>query len=103
MRTSDVHKHALCSARMDAFNGLLRDALVVCALLSLPVLAVATLVGTVVAVVQAATQVQEQTLTMLPKLIAVGVVIAVFGTVALRLCQTLFYAGIDAIPHLVGS
>ena len=51
---------------MDGFDGLLRDALLVTALLTLPVLLVATVVGAAVAIVQAATQVQEQTLTMLP-------------------------------------
>ncbi len=58
---------------MAAFDGLLRETLLVAAMLCLPVLCVATLVGTAVAVFQAATQVQEQTLSLLPKLIAVGV------------------------------
>jgi hypothetical protein len=45
------------------FETLLRDALLVTALLTLPILAVATLVGALIAIVQAATQIQEQTLT----------------------------------------
>ena len=46
---------------MDAFSGLLRDASIVTAILALPVLVLAALVGTAIAIVQAATQVQEQT------------------------------------------
>ena len=86
---------------MTAFDALLREAFVVCAVLALPVLAVATVVGTAVAIVQAATQVQEQTLSLLPKLVAVGVCIALFGPAGLRLCAALFASALDAIPALV--
>ena len=53
-------------------------------MLALPVLVVATAVGASVAIVQAATQVQEQTLTLLPKALAVGVMVALFGRRHLR-------------------
>jgi flagellar biosynthetic protein FliQ len=84
-----------------ALASILREALVVTALVSLPVLAVATVVGTAVAVVQAATQVQEQTLTLLPKLLAVGATLALFGAFALGLCATLFEHAIAALPQIV--
>ena len=51
---------------MSAFDALLRETMVLAAVLCVPVLAIAALTGTSVAVVQAATQVQEQTLTLLP-------------------------------------
>lgn len=88
---------------MVAFDGLLREALIVAAMLCLPVLCVATLVGTLVAVFQAATQVQEQTLSLLPKLIAVGVTVAAFGGFAMHLCGALFTDVLAQIPALVGS
>jgi len=88
---------------MTAFDGLLREALLVAAILCLPVLCIATLVGTVVAVLQAATQVQEQTLSLLPKLIAVGVAVALFGAVGMRLCAGLFHDVLAQIPALVQS
>lgn len=88
---------------MAAFDGLLREALLVAAMLCLPVLCVATLVGTVVAVFQAATQVQEQTLSLLPKLIAVGITVAVFGGFAMHLCATLFGDVLAQVPALVSS
>jgi flagellar biosynthetic protein FliQ len=87
---------------MDAFDGLLRDALVTTAAIALPMLAVAAAVGTAIAVVQAATQVQEQTLTLLPKAIAVGAMVALFGAFAMRLLAALFARAIAAIPSLTG-
>ena len=86
---------------MDAFAGLLHDALIVTAVLALPVLALATLVGGAVAVLQAATQVQEQTLSLLPKVIAVGAMVAFGGAFGMQLCAALFAQALAAIPALV--
>ncbi len=88
---------------MDPFDGLLREALVLCASLALPILAAATLVGVIVAIAQAATQVQEQTLTLLPKIITVGVLIAIFGRLAMDLLGRLFMHAIEHVPALVRS
>ena len=86
---------------MHGFDDLLRDALVLTALLTLPVLLTATAVGAAVAVVQAATQVQEQTLTLLPKLLTVGALIVLFGRFGLGLCAQLLYEVVARIPQLV--
>ncbi|HTD38424.1 MAG TPA: flagellar biosynthetic protein FliQ [Candidatus Limnocylindrales bacterium] len=86
---------------MEAFDGLLRDALIVTALLTLPVLLAATAVGACVAILQAATQVQEQTLTMLPKIVAVGAMIVLFGRFGMELCARLFGEVVARIPQLV--
>ena len=88
---------------MEAFEGLLRDALVTTATIALPLLGVAALVGTAIAVVQAATQVQEQTLTLLPKIVAVGLTIAMFGDTAMHLLAALFHRAITAIPALLAG
>jgi flagellar biosynthetic protein FliQ len=88
---------------VEPFDALLREALVVCAVICLPVLGVAALIGTVIAVVQAATQVQEQTLTLLPKLIAVGLIVGVGGHFALQLCAALFTDALERIPAIVYS
>jgi flagellar biosynthesis protein FliQ len=53
---------------------LARNAILTAVLLSAPMLATALVVGLLVSVVQALTQVQEQTLTFVPKLLAVAVV-----------------------------
>ena len=86
---------------MSAFDGLLRETFVVCAVLTLPAIIVATLVGIAVAVLQAATQVHEQTLTLLPKIVAVGALAVFCGAPAMRLCGTLFAAALAAIPALI--
>lgn len=86
---------------MAAFEGLLRDALLVTALLTLPILAIATAVGAAVAILQAATQIQEQTLTLLPKVLAVGLAAALFGRFGLALCEQLLVEAVTRIPQLV--
>ncbi|HTU82245.1 MAG TPA: flagellar biosynthetic protein FliQ [Candidatus Acidoferrales bacterium] len=88
---------------MDAFDGLLRDALTTTAAVALPVLAVSAAVGTAVAVLQAATQVQEQTLTLLPKVLAVGATVGIFGAFAMHLLAGLFTRAIAVLPALAGS
>jgi flagellar biosynthetic protein FliQ len=69
----------------------------------LPVLGLAALVGTLVAILQAATQVQEQTLTLLPKLLAVAIMIAAFGRFGMGLCASLFNDALQHIPSIVTS
>jgi len=86
---------------MDAFHAFVRDAMLVTAMLCVPVLGIAALVGTAIAIVQAATQVQEQTLTLLPKVLAVGLTVALLGAFGMRACAALFGDAITAIPALV--
>jgi flagellar biosynthetic protein FliQ len=88
---------------VEALDGLLRDALVTTAIVALPLLTVAAIVGTAVAVVQAATQVQEQTLTLLPKTLAVGLLVAAFGNAALHAVAALFERALAAIPSLTSA
>jgi flagellar biosynthesis protein FliQ len=86
---------------MDALAGTIREALIVAAVLCFPVLALATAVGTAVAVLQAATQIQEQTLTLLPKMLAVAAMVALFGAFAMGLCASLFRDSIANVPRIV--
>jgi flagellar biosynthetic protein FliQ len=86
---------------MGEFEALLRDALVVTALLTIPILAIATVIGALVAILQAATQIQEQTLTLLPKVLAVGLTVAFFGRFGLSLCAQLLLEAVARIPQLV--
>jgi flagellar biosynthesis protein FliQ len=85
---------------VEALDGLMHDALTTTAAIALPMLAVAAVVGTAVAVLQAATQVQEQTLTLLPKVLAVGLTVALFGSAAMHLLAGLFDHALAAIPAL---
>jgi flagellar biosynthetic protein FliQ len=57
-------------------------------LVAMPVLGLTMLVGLAISIVQVVTQVQEMSLTFVPKLVAAGVAIVVFGPWMLRtLCQ----------------
>jgi len=58
---------------------LARQALTISAKLALPILAVALVIGTVISLLQAVTQVQEMTLTFVPKVLAIAAVLLVSG------------------------
>ena len=60
-------------------------------MVAMPLLLVALVVGLVVSVFQAVTQIQEQTLTFIPKIVAMGLVLVVAGPWMLD--QMLVYAG----------
>lgn len=68
----------------DTVIDLLRQMLWVSLLLSGPVLLVALIVGLVVGLLQAVTSIQEQTLTFVPKVIALALVLALLGGWMLR-------------------
>ena len=62
-----------------AVISLMRGAVTEVISLILPVLGLALLVGLIVAVFQATTSIQEQTLTFLPKLLVILIIIALLG------------------------
>ena len=88
---------------MEAFDGLLRETMLATATICLPVLGLAAGAGLIVAIVQAATQVQEQTLSLVPKLLCVGAALALFGSAGMHLLARLFSDAIRAIPGLTGA
>jgi flagellar biosynthetic protein FliQ len=57
-----------------------RQALWMTMLISAPMLVVALVVGLVVGIFQAATSINEQTLSFIPKILALGLTAAIFGT-----------------------
>ncbi len=66
---------------MDSSNALEigRAGMQVALLVSMPVLAVTLFIGVLVSVFQAITQVQEATLTFVPKVVGVGIALAILG------------------------
>lgn len=88
---------------MDIFAQLLHKALIVTGIISLPILALATLIGTFVAVIQAATSIQEQSLGVLPKILAVLGVIVMAGHSGMGLLEQFFREVLAAIPAIVSS
>ncbi|NLY11484.1 MAG: flagellar biosynthesis protein FliQ [Firmicutes bacterium] len=61
-----------------------KDALMTVILVAGPVLGLGMLVGLIVSIFQATTQIQEQTLTFIPKILAVLLSIVIFGPWMLR-------------------
>ena len=81
-------------------TAILREALVLTALLALPLLGLLTAAGLGLAILQAATQVQEQTLSLLPKIAIAGIAAAIFGAPALAACARLMRDAVAAAPAL---
>ncbi|WP_404330202.1 flagellar biosynthesis protein FliQ [Mesobacillus maritimus] len=71
-------------------------------IIAAPMLLIALAVGLLVSVFQAMTQIQEQTLAFIPKILAVFISIVVFGpwmlTILLDYTRDLF----QSLPHLIG-
>lgn len=61
-----------------------KDAILTTLLLGLPVLGLGLIVGVAISIFQAATQIHEQTLTFVPKILAVFVALLIFGPWMLR-------------------
>jgi len=77
-------------------------ALEVTSILAGVILIPALLVGLVVAMFQAATQINEMTLTFIPKLIVVVVVLMAAGPWMLRIIMDFVVELIESIPELIG-
>jgi flagellar biosynthetic protein FliQ len=88
---------------MDAsyFIGVGREALWVLALATLPVLIPALLAGLLLGMIQAATSINEATLTFVPKLAVVGVSLVIFGSMIMGLLSDFTISIFDRIPDLV--
>ncbi len=64
---------------------MLTDALWVAAKVSMPILLTSIVVGVLVGLIQSITQIQEQTLTFVPKFLAIGVVLIISGSWMLQM------------------
>ena len=79
-----------------------REALWLAVLLAGPMLGAALAVGLFIGVIQAATQIQEMTLSFIPKLLALVIVLFVIGPWMLRIIVTFTQRLFMDIPGLVG-
>lgn len=77
---------------------LAREALVVGLLVASPLLAVTLLIGIVVSVFQAVTQVQELTLTFVPKVLGILVVMLLLGSWMLTLLVSFLKTCFESFP-----
>jgi flagellar biosynthesis protein FliQ len=85
----------------DYFIGIAQQALWVLALGSAPILIPALIAGVVLGMVQAATSINEATLSFVPKLIVVGVCLALFGGSIMVLLTDFTREMFAHIPDLV--
>jgi len=68
-----------------------------------PMLLVGLVVGLVVSIFQAVTSIQEQTLTFIPKIVGIGLIIVVLGPWMLQQITSYTTDLFNAIPTMVGS
>ena len=85
----------------DYFLTVAREAMWVLALAAAPILIPALLSGLILGMIQAATSIQEQTLSFVPKLIVVGLSLVIFGAMILGLLSDFTVSIFERIPDLV--
>lgn len=79
-----------------------KEALTMILLLAAPMLGLGLAVGLLVSILQATTQIQEQTLTFVPKIVAVLVSIIFFGPWMLNLIIDFTVELFTNIPNIIG-
>lgn len=85
---------------MNVYVDIAGQALWLILVLSLPPLLASLVVGLVISLLQALTQVQEQTLTFVPKIIATILVLMIFASWILGTLQTFANRVFDLIPQV---
>ncbi len=85
----------------DYFIGVADQTMWVLALACAPILLPALLAGLILGMVQAATSINEQTLTFVPKLIVVGVSLVIFCSLIIGLLSDFMIEIFARIPDLV--
>ncbi|HEY8219441.1 MAG TPA: flagellar biosynthesis protein FliQ [Methylobacter sp.] len=79
-----------------------QEAMIVAIKLTAPILLPSLAVGLIIAMFQAATQINEATLTFVPKVIVIGIVLMIMGPAMLQMFLDYFQELIRDIPHLIG-
>jgi flagellar biosynthesis protein FliQ len=78
-----------------------RDALMTAFMLSVPLLGVSLIVGLVISIFQAVTQINEMTLTFVPKLIGLGAVLLILGPWMLEKILSYTADLFEMLPYMV--
>ncbi|MDF0540976.1 flagellar biosynthesis protein FliQ [Sphingobium sp. H39-3-25] len=85
----------------DFFMGLANQALWITALAAAPILIPALIAGLLLGMIQAATSINEQTLSFVPKLIVVGITLVIFGGSIMVLIADFTREIFDRIPDIM--
>ena len=80
--------------------GVMQSAISIAILLAAPLLLVSMAIGLLIAIIQAATQIHEQTITFVPKLLLLALVILVAGPWMLRTLMDLLLRVFDVMVTL---
>jgi flagellar biosynthesis protein FliQ len=80
---------------------LAQNALMVVLVMAGPVLVVSLVVGSLISMVQAATQINEVTLTFIPKIVAVGLVLVFLGSWMLQNLLVFTTNLFNSLPNLI--
>ena len=86
----------------DVISALAQETVVVSIKLVAPVLLSSLAVGVIISMFQAATQINEQTLTFIPKLLTIIVVLMIAGPWMLQVIIDYFQNLMHQIPELIG-
>ena len=78
-----------------------QNAIMIALTLAGPILLISLIVGSLVSLVQAATQINESTLIFIPKLIGVILVLVLLGSWMLQQAMTYTYGLFTSLPSLV--
>lgn len=81
--------------------GIIKDAIYTGLLVSAPILIVSIVIGLLISIFQATTQIQEQTLTFVPKLIAIALIGLVTGSWMLHTIVSFTTRIFEHIAHIV--
>jgi flagellar biosynthetic protein FliQ len=98
---SDLPQGQLANMNESILTELARRAIMVALELSLPILMVTLIVGVAVSLFQAVTQVQEMTLTFVPKVFAVIAALVILGPWMLQLIVGFTVSLITGAPSLI--
>ncbi|HYE84007.1 MAG TPA: flagellar biosynthesis protein FliQ [Clostridia bacterium] len=78
-----------------------QEAIKVVLMISAPILGLGLLVGLIVSIVQATTQIQEQTLSFIPKIVAISLTMLVFGPWMMNIMYEFTVRLFENIPNYI--
>ncbi|MCK5787860.1 MAG: flagellar biosynthetic protein FliQ [Chlamydiia bacterium] len=82
------------------FDSIIKESLLIITIVSAPPVIACSFVGLVVAIIQSATQIQEQSIAFLAKLMTVFLIMLLFADWSGRYLGSYFRKIIDAIPQI---
>ncbi len=85
----------------DIVLGIAHEAVITVLLVSAPILGTALATGLIISILQATTQIQEMTLVFVPKIVAVLLVVIIFGPWMLNILTSFVIDLYSAIPQMV--